>query len=192
MKEFDKKTLETAIIYIKRLAEGNNPINNQVIEDDSVLNNPNVIRCMYFVREVLEEVYADTNKVDSKVSKKKGTAIQTFPEEVLTQFEYREDKAIAPFLNQLYEPVKGQGYKQISPSAVVSRLIANDFIVEVYSEEFKKQIKVPSDKGIAIGMRTERMEYYPGNAFMAILYNKEAQEYLVANFIKLINGEVLE
>ena len=192
MKEFDKKALETAIIYIKRLAEGTNPINNQVIADDSVLNNPNVIRCMYFVREILEDVYANIDKEEVKAPKKKGTAIQTFPEEVLAQFEYREDKAMPSFLNQLYEPVKGQGYKQIAPTAITNRLIANGYIVEIDSEEFKKRIKVPSEKGIAIGMRAERIEYYPGMVVIAIYYDKQAQEFLVANFVKLINGEVLE
>ena len=56
MKEFDKKTLETAIIYIRRLAEGNSPLNNQPMNNDTILNNPNVIRCMYFVRDVLERL----------------------------------------------------------------------------------------------------------------------------------------
>ena len=30
--------------------------NNKPTEEDSVLNNPNVIRCMYFVKEVLTAV----------------------------------------------------------------------------------------------------------------------------------------
>ena len=188
MKEFDQKALETAIIYVKRLAEGNNPINNQPLEEDTVLNNPNVIRCMYFVKEVLEEVYENNNKAKKSISKSRENAIKTFPEEVLEKFEYREDKGIASLISQIYEPVKGKGYKQVSPVIVNNRLIANGFIAEVYSEEFHKNIKVPSDKGIAIGMRSERLEY-PGNSYMSIYYNKQAQEFLVSNFMKLLKGE---
>lgn len=191
MKEFDQKTLETAIIYVKRLAEGNNPINNQPLEEDTVLNNPNVIRCMYFVREVLEEVFANGGTVQKKeTSKRKGNAIKSFPEEILTKFEYKEDKGIVSLLSQIYEPVKGEGYKRITPQVINKLLAANGYIVEVESEEFRKKIKVPSEKGIAIGMRAERLEY-PTGTYISIYYNKQAQEFFVTNFMKLINGEVI-
>ena len=45
--EIDLKKLDTAILYLQRIADGNNPVNNMPAEDDSVLNNPNVIRCMF-------------------------------------------------------------------------------------------------------------------------------------------------
>lgn len=50
MEPVDLAKLETAIKYVERIAEGNNPVNNLPMEEDAVLNNPNVIRCMYFVR----------------------------------------------------------------------------------------------------------------------------------------------
>ena len=56
MEPVDLVKLETAIKYVERIAEGNNPVNNLPMEEDAVLNNPNVIRCMYFVKGVLEEV----------------------------------------------------------------------------------------------------------------------------------------
>ena len=39
----EMKKLETAITYLQRMAEGNNPIYNLPAEDDSVIYNPNVI-----------------------------------------------------------------------------------------------------------------------------------------------------
>ena len=50
MESVDIKKLETAIAYVQRIAEGNNPINNTPADEDPVLNNPNVIRCMFFVK----------------------------------------------------------------------------------------------------------------------------------------------
>ena len=62
MEEIDLKKLDISIEYIKRMAEGKNPINNEPLEDDSILNNPNVIRCFYFIEDVLKQVayYSDT------------------------------------------------------------------------------------------------------------------------------------
>uniref|UniRef100_UPI004056D374 hypothetical protein n=1 Tax=Agathobacter sp. TaxID=2021311 RepID=UPI004056D374 len=56
METIDLKKLDVAIKYIERIADGCNPVNNIPVGEDDVLNNPNVIRCMYFVKEVLEAV----------------------------------------------------------------------------------------------------------------------------------------
>ena len=60
--------LEKAIIYVDRIANGCNPVNNSPLTNDSVLNNPNVIRCMYFIKDILKEVY-DNGGVISKKNK---------------------------------------------------------------------------------------------------------------------------
>lgn len=39
MEMVDIKKLETAILYIQRIVNGNNPVNNMPLEDDAVLNN---------------------------------------------------------------------------------------------------------------------------------------------------------
>ena len=69
MESIDMKKLETAIVYLQRIADGNNPINNLPAEEDSVLNNPNVIRCMFFVKEVLEEVKRNNGYIGKKSKK---------------------------------------------------------------------------------------------------------------------------
>ncbi len=188
MKEFDKKTLETAIIYVKRLAEGNNPINNQPMEEDTVLNNPNVIRCMYFVKEVLEEVYSHNCKREKKV--KEPSAIECFRPELLTQYRYREDKGIQSIIGQLYEPVADEGLKKIPPKVISDKLLAAGFISKVYSEEFKKNVKVPSEKGASVGMRAQRVDL-PDCSYISIIYNEQAQKFLITNFMKLLRGEAL-
>jgi len=189
MKEFDKKTLETAIIYAQRLAEGKSPFNNQPMESDTILNNPNIIRCMYFIKDVLEEVYANGGVVKA-VSKKSANAIDMFPKELLLKYEYKEDKTINNILIQLYEPVKNEDIRKVTGRLINEKLIACGYITEIYSEEFKENIKVPTEKGLSIGMRPERMDYY-AHSHMAIMYNKQAQEFLIKNFEKIINGEVI-
>ena len=69
MELVEMKKLETAITYLQRMAEGNNPINNLPAEDDSVINNPNVIRCMFFVKDILEEVKRNDGYIGKRVRK---------------------------------------------------------------------------------------------------------------------------
>lgn len=192
--EIDMKKLETAIIYLKRIADGNNPINNMPVEEDAVLNNPNVIRCMYFVKEVLEKIQANNGVIAEPRSRKKrksGRAEEMFPFEILSMFQYREDKSINKLLNQIYEPLEDKTIRKLSGKRINEWLIAYGYIQEVYNEELKKNIKVPTEKGIAIGLRSERVEY-PNRIYYVVIYNRNAQEFLVRNIEKFINGEVIE
>jgi len=49
MEVVDTKKLEIAIQYLHRITEGRNPVNNIPVDDDSVIKNPNVVRCMLFI-----------------------------------------------------------------------------------------------------------------------------------------------
>lgn len=112
MDQIDIKKLKSAFIYAQRIADGHNPINNLPIGDDTIINDPNVIRCMYFIKEVLQKVY-DNNGIIDGVIKKSNKADRNFPYEVLTKFEYREDKGINKLIEQIYEPIAGHGIKNI-------------------------------------------------------------------------------
>lgn len=100
MEIIDMKKLETAIVYLQRITEGNNPVNNMPAQDDSVLNNPNVIRCMFFVKDVLEEVKRNNGYIGRRARKSDKAE---FPIEVLGSFSYEEDKAITKFTSQINE-----------------------------------------------------------------------------------------
>ena len=67
--QIDMQKLEVAMKYIERIADGKNPVNNKPTEEDSVLNNPNVIRCMYFVKEVLTAVKENDGMIGGRTSK---------------------------------------------------------------------------------------------------------------------------
>ncbi len=102
MESVDMKKLETAIIYLQRIVEGNNPINNLPVDEDSVLNNPNVIRCMFFVKDILEEVRKNNGYIGKKGKKSEK---QEFPVEVLSRFSYREDQSISKLVAQINEDI---------------------------------------------------------------------------------------
>ncbi len=191
--EVDMQKLDIAITYLKRIADGNNPINNMPAEDDAVLNNPNVIRCMYFVKDILEQVKASNGIIGTTAKKERKTrrAVDAFPIELLGKYQYREDKGISRILSQLYEPTKDKTIRKISGKAINDWLMTNGYITETYSDELKTNIKVPTEKGKNVGLKSERVEY-PSNTYYTIIYNKSAQEFLIDNFEKFLNGETIE
>lgn len=185
----DKKKLETAILYLQRIADGKNPVNNMPAEEDTILNNPNVIRCMFFVKEILEEVKRNGGFIGGKPKK---SAKEDFPLEALKHFVYREDKTISRFIEQVNEAVDDTVYQKLSYRPISQWLKLNGFLAEEYSQEYHKTMTVSTERGTGIGIRSEKQTNAQGVGYIRIIYGKQAQEFLVQNMEMILNGEVSE
>ena len=183
----DKKKLETAILYLQRIADGKNPVNNMPAEEDTILNNPNVIRCMFFVKEILEEVKRNGGFIGGKSKK---SAKEDFPLEVLRQFAYREDKTISRFVEQVNEAVDDTVYQKLSYRPISQWLKLNGFLAEEYSQEYHKTMTVSTERGTGIGIRSEKQTNAQGVGYIRIVYEKQAQEYLIQNMEAILSGEM--
>lgn len=186
MEQIDLEKLEVAITYMQRIADGKNPVNNMPVEDDDVLNNPNVIRCMFFVKEILEEVKRNEGRIGSKEKKKQK---QDFPIEALGKFEYKGDIHISGFADQINKMIDTDVYKKLAYGSVTKWLKANGFLVEVVGSD-NKSTNRPTEKGIQIGIYTERRTSMNGRDYTVVIYNQGAQEYIVKNMEAILNGEV--
>ena len=187
METIDMKKLETAIVYLQRIAEGHNPINNMPADDDSVLNNPNVIRCMYFVRDVLEEVKKNGGQIGRKTKKIEK---MDFPVEAAKTFSYKSDKPISVFTEQLNERLDENVYKKLTHRRITEWLLLKGYLKEEYSQDFDKMAKFPTEAGKQIGIYMEKRTGSMGREYHVVMYGKNAQEYIVQNLEKILSGEV--
>ena len=177
MKQFDLEKLEKAIIYVERMVDGRAPYSNQPVENE-VLNNPNVIRSMYFIKDVLQAVRANGGIVGGKQSKSGAAA--SFPFEVLEQFIYQSNKPISYVLKQFAELTGDPDTSIISATNVNKWLAANGYITKAVVNDSGKESWIPTEKGTALGLITETRGE-PGREYVRIEYNKNAQEFLARN-----------
>lgn len=184
MKKFDLEKLNTAITYTERIADGCNPLNNVPLEDNDILNNPNLIRCMYFIKEVLEEVRSNNGLVGGKREK---SASIPFPTEILDEFTYKEDLSITYVLRQIYEPIAELNVKKISAAKITAALKEEGYLLEENNPETGKNRKVPSKKGEELGIYLEEREYN-GRMYQSVVYNRKAQEYIVTMLKRMLEG----
>ena len=188
MESVDVKKLETAIVYLQRIADGNNPINNMPSDEDSVLNNPNVIRCMFFVKEILEEVKRNNGYIGQKPKKSERLSVSA---ETLAEFSYKEDKPISKFVEQMNECVDLEVYKKLNYQVITKWLRLNDFLKEEHNQEFNKTVTLPTEKGIQLGIYAEKRRSSGGRDYMVVIYGMQAQEYIVQNVEKILCSEVV-
>lgn len=181
MKKVDLTKLDVAIKYVERIANGCNPINNAPLDNDDILNNPNIIRCMYFIKDILEEVRNNDGMIDGR---KEKAATMPFPIEILDEFTYKEDKSITHVLNQVYEPITELNVKKISVTKVTATLKEEGYLLDEPNPETGKTRKVPSAKGRELGIYMVEREYN-GRIYQSVTYNRNAQEYVVKLIRKL-------
>lgn len=183
METIDMNKLNVAIKYLQRIADGCNPVNNMPADEESVLNNANVIRCMFFVKEVLEEVRRNNGVIGGSKTKAKG---EPFPFEILKEFKYQEDKSIAHVLKQIYAPLEGKNIRKIAPQTVSTWFKNNGYLKMEYCEEVGKESAVPTEKGKEIGIYTE-LRTYMGRTYLAVMYDENAQNFIAENLETILN-----
>ena len=178
----DAKKLETAILYLQRITEGKNPVNNMPTSDDDVINNPNVIRCMFFVKEVLEEVKRNEGYIGRKP---RDDNKQEYPLDALKAFKYTGDKGISKLVDQFNEYVDMTVYKKLIVKPIKRWLVDNGYLIEEQESGTNKKVTRPTDKGTAAGIVSEMRSNPGGSSYLYIIYGRQAQELIVENRYKI-------
>lgn len=184
MGRVDLDKLNIAIKYVERISNGNNPVNNLPLEEESALANQNVIRCMHFIKNVLEDVRENGGFIERKPRQNK---YKDFPLKILNEFKYEEDKTIVHFLKQLQEPLEEGKHKRVVAQTITSWLKDEGYLRDDKIGEFEFEVTAVTEKGKEIGMYNEKRTYH-GRDYLVVVYGKQAQEFMVENFATIISN----
>jgi hypothetical protein len=182
--------LDIAIQYIRRMAEGRNPVNNRPAPENEVLTNVNVNRCLKFVEEILTDVRSaggTVGLVQKSSAARKPSIAEIFPYEVLSGFKYEQDQQISYFLKQIGElfPEDQENAPGVSAPTINNWLRANGYLEKRMMEDIGKEASVPTEKGAGIGIYSERAGI-GGNEYYRIWYNEQAQQFLIDHFRQIL------
>lgn len=189
MEVVDTQKLETAVIYLQRITEGRNPVTNMPAEEDSVINNPNVVRCMFFIKDILEELRKNDGYIGRRPRTNRDNNKLDVPVENLSSFKYTGVKSLTKLVTQINELYDIGKYKKVTYEPIKSWLIMNDYLHEIFDNEYNKKVIVPTKKGIELGINSERRTDSRGIKFIYVTYNQLAQEYIVQNMDKILLGQ---
>ena len=187
MMQIDMQKLEVAMKYIERIADGKNPVNNKPMEEDSVLNNPNVIRCMYFVKEVLTAVKENNGIIGGRVSKPSKSP---FPFECLSGFEYVDDTSIAHFMNRLKGLALDPNVRGIGTKPVTDWLKRKGYLIDVQDKYTGKLHPEVTELGIDFGLYMQERTSTNGQAYQIVMYSQKAQEFIAAHLEQIVNNSI--
>lgn len=173
MKELDLKKLDLAIEYVQRMADGKHPVKNQLAETDSVINDANVVRCLYYVADVLKSV--------SEISKPSKNKKRPFPVEKLKKFQYRKDLTVSHLANQINENINSNDVKKVTYKTILKGLTLDGYVTRQFKQECQREITIPTLEGNKLGIYCERKVREDSSVYYSVVYNENAQYYIINN-----------
>ncbi len=185
MQKLDMEKLNMALVYVDRIADGKDPISDLPAEEDATMNDPEVIRCMFFVKEALT-MLKNNNGIVGRPSELKK---RDFPIETLTSFVYEENKTVTRLTEQLNAGINDVEYKKLTYKTISGWLKQNGYLQETEDDTLGKKVTISTEKGQEIGITHSLRTNRSGVTYYRVEYDKTAQEFVVQNLPEMIEAE---
>lgn len=178
------ETMRRGKLYLEKLAQGVDPITDQEIREDSVLNNVHLARCFFYVSGVLEQVIANGGTA-GLVGKTMEFAIT---QEQLTRVRLPAYPVrISEFAEALYQVVENPEMKKPDVKKITDWLLSRDLMTQMTGEDGKLH-RVPTELGLRMGMTTRLRKTRDGE-YRAVYYDKNMQKFLLEHMGEILHPE---
>ncbi|MCL2663009.1 MAG: hypothetical protein FWE83_06720 [Oscillospiraceae bacterium] len=173
-----------------KLSNGIDPISDEVLPKDTVLNNVELLRHFFYVSDILRQVIENGGSVAKRAQSRSYLPPFKLPIEQHSQIEITTTPVmIKHFTDRINSQIDEKTMRKLKVTAITGWLVSNGFLCEEIINEKKR--KKPTEEGEKLGIYSENREGYFGN-YLAILYKESAQKQIVDNLEQIImisNGE---
>lgn len=168
--------------FIDKMAEGTNPLDDSRIPDGELLNHVRISRCLFFVSDVLRRIGDGEIKLPSSPKRARLPLVITW-ETVENEILSSAPLTITEFTRRVNLVADERNMQRINHTKILKWLIEKRFL-EYRIADNGKRAKYPTKAGIEIGITTIRRIRH-SNEFDQVIYNTEAQSFLVDHFISI-------
>ena len=177
--------LERAKVYMEKLANGINPISDTEVRDDDCINNVRLSRCFFYVADVLGKVI-DNGGIIAPVRKKSGTIPFSITDEQLGRFEFSDNPiSISEIAKRINRLTANADVKNITYNNIADWLVSVG-VLEVQEINQSKR-RVASASGARLGITMEKRIGSDGE-YMAVMYDKQAQQFIIDNMDAVVDS----
>lgn len=175
------ETMQRAKMYMDKLANGINPIDNSVVPDEDVINNIRLSRCFFYVADVLRQVIENGGINPSKKVRKIPFSLSTEKRE---QFAYSETPIAVSEIAKRINELTDEAMKPLSYKAIRDWLSSLGMMEDAISGD-GKATKLPTQRGEGIGILTEARTGRNG-PYVAVVYTLAAQHFILDNLDAIV------
>jgi len=176
--------LITAKDYMDKLSNGINPVNDEVLTIDVLLNNVNLSRCFFYVSDILRQVIEN----DGFVAKKARSRLLLSPFELSDEMRRKIEitttpTTITPLAKRINALIDENTMRKLKVTALTGWLVENGLLCEEIINERKR--KTPTEAGEKLGIYSETIIGHYGS-YLSVFYKESAQRYIVDNLDQII------
>ena len=168
----DNKKLNIARVWIEKLANGVNPLTDEMVNEGDVLNNVHISRCLFYVSELLEKM----EHLHAQSPKKKAFWLSANEAKGIT---IEQSDGINNFVKKVNECIP-KDMKTLTSIQVIRWLRCEGYMQEV-EREVGHRTNLPTTKGNNIGISTITQQNSEGTMYTRVVYNVEAQQFILNN-----------
>ena len=188
MTELEK--LEQAKIYMDKLANGIDPLDDTPVPEAELINDVHLSRCFFFVADVLRRVIENGGVQQGTAGKKKEKLPLAVPFERRELFEFSaapiSASEIARRVNVL---IDSESMKKLTYSGIVTWLMELHMMERVSTPDGKRRTwptKTGEENGVSVEERIGS-----GGAYQVVVYDTAAQHFIVDNLDAIAASEAV-
>ena len=176
------ETMQRAKMYLDKLAQGIDPITNQDVPEDSALNNVRLVRCFFYVSDILGRVIANGGVIGGK------PRLQDFSitmEQLRNVQVDQEPVRITQLIEMISSVANDPQMKKLRTTVITDWLMEKGFM-EKQTGIDGKSIRVPTQNGLMLGMSLQTRQGQYGE-YQAVFYNTDAQRFVLDNLMAMLS-----
>lgn len=170
------ETMQRAKMYMDKLAQGIDPITNQEVHNDSVLNNVRLARCFFYVSDVLGQVIANGGQIGGKP---KLEPFSVNMDQIARVRISQEPVRVTQLVAMISEAVDNPRMQKLKTTVITDWLIEKGFLEKQTTPDGKSR-RIPTHNGLMIGMSMQTRQGQYGE-YQAVFYNMDAQQFVLDN-----------
>lgn len=175
------ETMQRAKRYIDKLAQGIDPVTDQELTGDTVLNQARLVRCFFYVSDVLQRVIDNGGAVGNE---RKIYEFTLSPEQIAAFPYEKKTVRISEFVEMLYRAAQNPQMKKPKTTWITNWLLAKGFLMQEARFDGKLR-RVPTKAGQSIGMSRISLPGKYGE-YDSVYYDLNAQHFILDNLDSIL------
>ena len=183
MSEVEK--LKRAKHYIDSLANGIHPLDGTPIQEQEVINQVQISRCLFYVSEVLRKQIEECDEAKKQTRPPKHNLPFHITDEEKLQYKMSAKAIPASAIGeQVNEILRDKGMRKVTYRAI-TRWLLSIGLMEKEELPDGKHRNAPTASGIALGISTEIRTGARGD-YPCVVYDENAQEFVLENLNEIM------
>ena len=174
--------MERAKMYMEKLANGINPVDDSVIPDQDAINNVRLSRCFFYVADVLRQLIDNGGVIQQQKAAKKAPFSLSMEDRA--KFEYSQTPIPVSEISKRINALTPESTKPLTYKTIRDWLASLELLEDVQDAD-GKMTKRPTPRGESMGILLETRNGRNGIYFV-VVYNMDAQRFILDNLDAVI------